>query len=326
MKLRILSAQDVQTALPMPQAIQVMRRAFGQYSANQAVMPLRTRLETDKGLMLLMPAYLQQSRELGLKTVSIWGDNPAKGLPLITALVTVFDCDTGQPIALINGETLTAIRTGAGGGLAAELLARPESQVVALFGAGVQAKAQLEAVCTVRSITEVRLMSRTSTSVKQLADEVNQWPNPPKIVLPNTAQAAVKGADIVITATNATTPVFAGEDISPGTHITAVGSYTPTMQEVDETTIQRAKIVVDSRSACLAETGDLLIPLQNNIITADDIHTEIGQLVNGEQPGRISAEEITYFKSVGIAVQDATAASELLKIAEKQGLGQVVVL
>ena len=147
MKIRVLSAEDVRQALPMFEAIEVMRSAFGQLSGNKAVVPLRTRLQTDQGLLLFMPAFLKQSREIGFKMVSIWGDNPDKGLPAIIALATVIDPNTGLPTALINGEALTALRTGAGGGLAADLLARPDARVVTGFGSGVQARAQLAAVC-----------------------------------------------------------------------------------------------------------------------------------------------------------------------------------
>jgi ornithine cyclodeaminase/alanine dehydrogenase-like protein (mu-crystallin family) len=309
----------------MAQAIEVMRSAFGQLSANQANVPLRTRLQTDKGLMLLMPAFLSQSRELGLKMVSIWGDNPAKGLPAIVAMVTVFDADTGQPLAVINGEELTAIRTGAGGGLAADVLARPDSRVVTVFGSGVQARAQLAAVCEVRQIGEVRILGRSPASVDKFAAEIEQWPNAPQTVkVAGSRRDAVQGADIVITATNSEKPVFDGRDLSPGTHITAVGSYAPHMQEVDEVTVQYSKIVVDSVQACLSEAGDLLVPLEKHIISKLDIHGELGAIINGEIPGRESRDEITYFKSVGVAVQDAAAAGAVLRVAQEQELGQLV--
>ncbi len=325
MQLRILSAEDVRAALPMAQAIEVMRDAFAQLSANQATVPLRTRLQTDKGLMLLMPAFLNQSRELGLKTVSIWGDNPARGLPAVIAMVTVFDPDTGEPLAIMNGEELTAIRTGAGGGLAADILARPDSRVVAVFGSGVQARAQLAAVCEVRQIAEVRILGRSPASVEKFAAEIKKWPNAPKtITVAGSRRDAVRGADIVITATNSEKPVFDGRDLSPGTHITAVGSYAPHMQEVDEITVQYAKIVVDSLQSCLAEAGDLLVPLEKHIISKLDIHGELGAIINGDIPGRESRDEITYFKSVGVAVQDAATAAAVLRVAQAQNLGQVV--
>jgi ornithine cyclodeaminase/alanine dehydrogenase-like protein (mu-crystallin family) len=324
MKIRILSAADVRRALPMSEAIEAMRSAFGQLSANQADVPLRTRLQTDQGLLLFMPAFLRQSREIGFKMVSLWGDNPAKGLPAVIALATVIDPDTGEPKALLNGEMLTAIRTGAGGGLATDLLARPDANVAAVFGAGVQARAQLEAACTVRPIKEVRIFSRTPAKVEAFAADVAAWPDAPQVVVAGSRREAVTGADIVIAATTSEKPVFDGRDLSPGTHVTGVGSYAPHMQEVDEETVRRAKIVVDSLQACLAEAGDLIVALEKNVISKLDIHAELGQIVNGERPGRESHEEITFFKSVGVAVQDAAAANAVLRAAEAQGLGTVV--
>ena len=326
MQIRILSAEDVHRALPMAKAIQVMRSAFGQLSANRADVPLRTRITTDSGLLLLMPAFLRDSRELGMKVVSIWGDNPLKGLPAIIAIALVLDPDTGEPRAIVNGEALTAIRTGAGGGLAADLLARPDAEVVTVFGSGVQARAQLEAVCVVRPIKTVRIVGRTPSSVAAFADEVRGWPTAPQVELPATRRAAVEGADIIITATSSEKPVFDGNDLSRGTHITGVGSYAPHMQEVDTVTVKKAKVVVDSLQACLAEAGDLLVPLEKNIISKVDIHGELGSIVNGEIPGRESPEEITFFKSVGVAVQDASAATAILREAEVQGLGTLAPL
>ncbi len=326
MKIRILSADDVRRALPMEQAIEAMRSAFGQLSANRAELPLRTRLKTDKGLILLMPAFLKQSRELGFKMVSIWGNNPQQGLPAIVALAAVINPDTGQPLALINGEALTALRTGAGGGLAADLLARPDARVVAIFGSGVQARAQLEAVREVRQVQEVRIFGRTPSSVEKFAGEITGRENAPRVSIAGTRKEAVVGADIIIAATTSEKPVFDGRDVSPGTHITGVGSYAPHMQEVDEVTVQYSKIVVDSLKACLAEAGDLIIPLEKNIISKLDIHGELGAIVNGQIPGRESQDEITFFKSVGVAVQDAAAASAVLRAAEAQNLGTMALL
>lgn len=326
MELRILSAADVRQALPMSRAIEAMRSAFSQLSANEADLPLRTRLQTDQGLLLLMPAFLHRSREIGFKMVSLWGGNPARDLPAVMALAMVLDPDTGETRALINGEMLTALRTGATGGLAADLLARPEAGVVAVFGSGVQARTQLEAVCVVRQVKEVRIFGDIPSSVEKFAAEVTAWPDAPHVTIAGTRREAVVGADIVITATTSEKPVFDGRDLSPGTHVTGIGSYLPSMQEVDEETVRRAKIVVDSLPACLAETGDLIIPLEKNIISKLDIHAEIGQLINGERPARESREEITFFKSVGVAVQDAAAANEILRSAEAQGLGTVVKL
>jgi ornithine cyclodeaminase len=319
MQIRILSAADVKTALPMSKAIEAMRSAFGQLSAGQTEVPLRARVAAEKGVTLLMPAYMKQSGDLGVKIVSVYGDNPNLGLPIIAATVLVLDSETGFPKAFMDGSSLTAIRTGAGGGLAADLLARQDAEVVALFGAGVQARAQLQAVMTVRRISQVNLISRTRQSAQKLAAEIASWPDAPAVTPVNTPQQAVQNADIVITATTSATPVFDGHDLKPGMHVTGVGSYTPQMQEVDAVTVGRARVVVDSQAACLVEAGDIIIPQA-------EIDAELGEIVNGLKAGRQSEEEITFFKSVGVAVQDAVAAGTVLREAENLGLGTIVEL
>ncbi len=301
----------------MPKAIDAMKQAFGQLSAGQAVAPLRSQVSSDKGVTLLMPAYLQKTGDLGIKIVSVYGDNPGMGLPVVTATALVLDSETGLPKAFMDGSSLTAIRTGAGGGLAAELLARQNAETVALFGAGVQARAQLQAVMVVRTIKQVNLISRSMASSEKFAREIEGWSDAPKVKLAATPRDAIENADIVITATTSPTPLFNGDDLRPGTHVTGVGSYTPEMREVDEKTVRRALIVVDSREACLAEAGDIIIP-------EVAIDAELGEIVNGLKPGRQSDDEITFFKSVGVAVQDAASAAAVLAEAEKKGLGTVI--
>jgi ornithine cyclodeaminase/alanine dehydrogenase-like protein (mu-crystallin family) len=317
MEIRILTANDIRAALPMRAAIDAVGQAFGQFSAGNAEVPLRTRLHTEKGVTLLMPAYLKTSRHLAVKTVSVYGDNPGLGLPTVTALVQVLDPRTGLPKALLEGDTLTALRTGAAGGLAAELLAREDAGRVALFGAGVQSRSQLEAVMTVRRISRVDLIDINPDAARKLADEIGSWHNAPTVSVSTDVQTAVKNADIILAATTSRTPLFDGRDLRPGTHVTGVGAFTPEMQEIDPHTIGRARVVVDSREACLAEAGD--------IISADaSISAEIGEIVAGNQPGRRDDTEITFFKSVGIAAQDAAAAGAVLAAAEAKGLGQVI--
>ena len=265
-----------------------------------------------------MPAHLPERSEFGIKVVSVYDGNPNLDLPRITATVLVLDPATGLPKAFMDGSSLTAIRTGAGGGVAADLLARPDAKTVGLFGAGVQARAQLQAVMAVRNITSVNLISRTKASAQQLATEISAWTDAPKVDLVSNPQQVVEDADIVICATTSATPLFDGNALQPGTHITAVGTFVPEKREVDTTTLRRSnRIVVDSREACLEEAGDLIIP--NATIDA-----EIGEIVNGDKQGRQSDDEITFFKSVGVAVQDAVAGSVILAEAEAKGLGTLV--
>jgi ornithine cyclodeaminase len=317
MQIRILTIDDVTAALPMPKAIEIMKHAFGQLSAGQATVPLRSKISSDKGDTLLMPAYLRGSQDLGIKIVSIYKDNPIKGIPTVTAIVIVLDSQTGQPRALIEGDSLTAIRTGATGGLASEFLAPRNAKRVALFGAGVQARAQLQGLMAVRSIAQVNLFDRSASAAQKLAGEIASWADAPAVNRVSNAKEAIQNVDIIITATTSSEPVFDGNEIKPGTHITGVGSYTPQMQEVDETTVRRARIVVDSREACLAEAGDLIIPKAT-------VDAELGEIINGVKPGRQSDEEITFFKTVGVAVEDAAAAAAILSEAEKNELGTVL--
>jgi ornithine cyclodeaminase/alanine dehydrogenase-like protein (mu-crystallin family) len=323
MKIRILTADQVREALPMSKAIEAMKQAFGQLSAHQADIPLRGRLATEKGVTLLMPAYLHQSRELAIKIVSVYGDNPRLGLPTVTGLVMVLDPETGMPLALMEGTSLTAIRTGAAGGLAADLLSRKDAGTVALFGAGVQGKSQIQGVLSVRPIRKVWILDASLDQAEKLAAEMATWMSPPEIAAIKSsgrdARQAVSQADIVVAATTSLKPLFDGNDLKPGTHVTGVGSFTPQMQEIDAVTVRRARVVVDSREACMAEAGDL-------IIAGASISAEIGEIVNGIFPPRQNDQEITFFKTVGVAVQDAAAAAAVLAQAIEKGLGSLVSL
>ncbi len=317
MHIRVLTAADVRSALSMSAAIDVVARAYAQLSAGKATMPLRSRFYTDKGVTLLMPAHLHESGDFAVKIVSVYADNPKLGLPTVAATVLALDEQTGMPLALLEGDSLTALRTGAAGGVAARYLARPDAGTVALFGAGVQARAQLQAAMAVRKIKIVLVVDPSQAAARCLADDIAGWPEAPAVILADSPQAAVAQADIVLAATTTTTPLFDGNDLKPGTHVTGVGSFTPQMQEIDANTVRRARVVVDQRAAAMAEAGDI-------IIGQAVIDAEIGEIINGDKPGRQNDEEITFFKSVGLAVQDAVTASAVLKAAEKNNLGTVI--
>ncbi|MGH2619277.1 MAG: ornithine cyclodeaminase family protein [Anaerolineales bacterium] len=329
MLIRVINSAELRQALPMREAVAAMKVAFGQLSAGRASMPLRGRIDLPAaaGVTLIMPALLHQSGDFALKLVSVFGKNPARGLPTIHALVIALDPETGAPMALLEGASLTALRTGAGSGAATDLLARPEARTLAIFGSGVQARTQFEAVCTVRQVEAAWVFSRSPDHAQAFATALGREPwAPPSISVADTPAAAVREADIICTATTSSTPVFDGHDLRPGTHINAIGGYTPAMQEVDGATVARALVVVDSREAALAEAGDLIIPIRQGLIAADAIHAELGELVNGTQVGRTNPEQVTLFKSVGVAVQDAIAAGRALARAEQLGLGQIIEL
>ncbi len=325
MKIKILTKKDIQNAIDMAQAIQAVRQAFIRFSQGKAVSPLRTQVpvEDREGVVLFMPAYLPGSESLGAKIVSVFPKNLQSGLSTVHAVFVGLDAKTGCPSSLLDGTSLTAIRTGAASGVATDLLSRSDSRVAAIFGAGVQGRTQLEAVCTVRTITKVWIFDPNPEAAKLYADEMQQRgdPIPQDISVASTPKQALEKADIVCTATTSSSPVFSDEDLCLGVHINGVGSYTPEMQEIPSQTVTRSKVVVDSISASLAEAGDVIIPLQNNLMEESRIRGEIGQVAAGLIPGRESDSEVTFFKSVGLAVQDVATASLVLKRARELNLG-----
>lgn len=309
----------------MRETVEAMKRAYAALSTGQAEVPLRARLPVapHQAEVLFMPAYVQTdagAEALAVKIVSLFPENPAAGLPLIHATVLVIDPTTGQMQAVLEGSALTAIRTGAGAGAATDLLARPESSTAAILGAGVQARTQLEAVCAVRPIETAFIYSPTPAHTRQFIAEMAEKV-PADLVAAPSAKEAVAQADIVCAATTSAVPVFPDAAIRPGTHINGVGSYTPDMIEIDPHLLARARITVDSRSAALAEAGELIHALRQGLIQPEQI-AEIGEIFLHRRAGRTHPEEITYFKSVGVAVQDALAAQLAVENARKMGLGQ----
>lgn len=339
MKVLVLSGDEVVKALPMAEAIAGMKSAFAQLSTGKAVVPLRGRVDVGgqervggqagghRGTTLVMPAYLEGSSALAVKVVSVFPQNVKQGEPSIYAMVLVLDAATGRPLALMEGGALTAIRTGAGAGAATDLLARPEAASVAILGSGVQARTQLEAVCTVRSIHKVWVYSPSRDHADVFAREMaGKGPIPADVEVVGDPNAAVRDADVVCAATTSATPVFNGSLLKPGAHVNGVGSFTPAMQEVDVETIRRSLVVVDSRAAVLAEAGDLIIPLQRGEIEEAHIYAELGEIAAGLKAGRTNSEQLTFFKSVGVAVQDAIAGQIALENAIANNLGVSVAL
>lgn len=327
--MRILSRSDVQSALPMGECIIVMKRAYLAVVNGSADVPLRTRIQIPKqnAACLFMPAYVNQKENdaISIKIVSLFPGNPNKGLSFIQASVIVLDPATGKTIAILEGSSLTAIRTGAGSGAATDLLARSESKVLTIFGSGAQARTQLEAICTVRSIKTVWLYDPDTEKMSIMKSEMKgRNPIPGDIRLAKNPVEAVREADIICCATTSNTPVFSDEDLKPGVHINAIGSYTPTMQELPSKTMARALVVVDSKSASLSESGDLIKPIHEGLFSEQQIYAELGELVDGQKTGRSTSTQITLFKSVGLGAQDALAAQLALINAEKLNLGIVM--
>lgn len=322
----ILNRAEVRRALTMPEAIAAVGRAFADLSAGLAEVPQRLAMDLpDRAVTLIMPAYLRGEHALGGKFVSVHPSNRERGLPTIHALVVLIDDATGRPLAALEGGALTAIRTGAASGAATAALARPEARVLACFGAGVQAETQVEAVCAVRPIERVWIIGRTLESALKLAGSIaGRAPIPVDVRASVDPGPALAEADVVCTATTSETPVFDGRLLRPGTHVNAVGSFSTAVREVDSEAVRRASIVVDSRPACLAEAGDLVIPMAEGRIGGPETWTELGEVLIGRSPGRPSADAITFFKSVGNAVQDLAAATQAVRQAKRLGLGSEV--
>ena len=324
-QIRILSQNDLTQALPMGKAIEAMKEAFRVLSTGGALMPERTHIDIakHKGTALFMPSYADHLGRIGLKIVNVYPENPRQGLPCIQGMVCLLDGETGTPLALLNGTYLTALRTGAASGAATDLLARSDASEVAIFGAGVQARTQLEAVCAVRSVQRVRVYDVVTEAAQAFAEDMSDRPSV-KVTVADSPQAAIRSADVICTVTVSTTPVFDHSDLRPGVHINAVGSYQPHVQEIPVDTVLQSRLFVDHRSSALQETGDLIIPIQQGLMKPTHIKAELGEIVAARAQGRTSESEITLFKSVGVAIQDLAAATRALERAETKGLGVLV--
>jgi ornithine cyclodeaminase/alanine dehydrogenase-like protein (mu-crystallin family) len=327
--MRILTRQDVKRAVSMARAIEVMKDAFAQLSNNTTHVPLRVHLPVDRynGIALFMPAYLSQSDALAVKVVTVYAENAARGLPLIHAVVVVLDAQTGRMLALIEGSSLTALRTAAGAGAATDVLARRDARVGLVFGTGVQGRAAVRAIATARPLERVHLVDAVPGRAEQAAQELLAEGDLNSDIVagestPDGISRLVTGADIIHCASTSKTPLFNGNDVRPGTHVNAIGVFTPDAREVDSAFVKRcSKIVVDAYSGALAEAGDLLIPINEGLIDEDAIYAELGEITSGKVAGRTRDDEITFFKSVGNAVQDAAIAQAILLRAEELGLG-----
>jgi alanine dehydrogenase len=327
----VLTRHDVEMLLPMSVALQAVAEGFRRLATGGVTMPQRaaTPIAPYNGLHLSMPAFVDGIGEEGVltvKLVTVYVDNPARfHLPAIQGLLLLHDASTGQPLALMDAEALTAIRTGAASGVATRVLARPNASTLALFGAGAQAGAQVEAVCAVRPIRQVYVVTRTGKRDAAFCAELSARLAVAAAPLRD-VRAAVEAADVICTATNSATPIFAGEWLRPGAHINAIGAYTRTMRELDGTCIARSRVIVDHRPAAQAEAGDILLAQAEGAVGEDVIVGALGEVLTGAVAGRTTPDEITLFKSVGLAMQDAVTAAQVYARAMDQGWGQEVAL
>jgi alanine dehydrogenase len=318
----VLSASQVQNLIDLDELIGALEQAHVQYSTGKAVMPVRlvVPLPQIQGRITSMPGYLSDDKALGMKVVTYFQDNPKQDLPAILATIMLFSAETGKMIAAMDGGYITAIRTACASALATKALANPETPVLGILGAGVQARAHILALARVRQFTRIKLYSPSGKSASNIKAELEQRSGVPFDVV-RSAEDAVRDSDLLVTVTTATKPILKADWLKPGAHVNAVGSHRPDLREIDGATLKQAKIVVDSREAIMAECGDILLALKENFITEADIHGEIGEVLAGGKTGRTNAGEITLYKSVGIAIQDVAAAQLVYRKAREQNVG-----
>jgi ornithine cyclodeaminase len=323
MKIVVLSHTEVAELLPIGECIPAMEEALAALARGEVHQPLRmiVRPPGAAGDMALMPSYRAGERPAyGLKAVCFFAGNPAVGLDSHQGGVLLFSAETGELLAMMSASAITAIRTAAVSGVATKLLAREDAGELAIIGSGVQARAHLEAMSCVRAIKRVRVASLTPDHARRFADEMK-----PRYAFPiepvKSVEAAVRGADLIVTATTAERPILKRDWISAGAHLNVVGSSIPTTREVDTATMAAASLFVDRRESTVNEGGDYLFAMREGAIGPDHIRAEIGELLIGRHPGRTSPDEVTLFKSLGLAIEDLASADYLYRKAQETHAG-----
>ncbi|MFJ8803484.1 ornithine cyclodeaminase family protein [Streptomyces sp. NPDC102487] len=326
----VLGRSQVEALLDVDVLIDALATAMTDLSAGRASVPDRVAAQVaDRdGFLAAMPGYLPSAGMLMTKLVSVFPHNDGTHMPTHQALIVTFDPDTGEPTALLDGTAITAARTGAGSALSARLLAREDANVLAVLGTGVQARSHAHAICRVRPIQQIRVAGRNPAKAAALAEELSTELEADVRAVSGYAEA-LDGADIAAATTHAVEPVIRRAWLTPGVHITSVG-YNPAGREIDDATIAEALVCVESRQAVLsplpAGSNDLLAPIRDGLITAEHVHAELGELIAGSKSGRTRPDQITVYKSVGVAVQDAATAALVLVAAHEQMIGEETTL
>jgi ornithine cyclodeaminase/alanine dehydrogenase-like protein (mu-crystallin family) len=312
-----LSESDVRAVLSPVELIDAMESALAALSAGRVAQPVRTALEiSDRTFFALMPAYDREHAILGAKLVSVFPANFAKGIPTHLAAISLYDPETGELAAVMDGRYITEVRTAAASAVSVRHLARTDASVLAIIGSGVQARSHLQVLPLVRSFQEIRAWSPTPDHLQRFVAEAAV-----PVRAARTAEEAVRGADVVVLATNSVTPAIDNRWVAPGTHVIAMGACRPTQQEIDPALVALAYLVTDSKDAALRESGDILLPIAQGLFTADHVRAELGEIVLGRKPGRSNPGEITLFKSLGQAIEDLVAADLAWRRARQTGRG-----
>ena len=323
----LLTESDVRRVLDMKDLIAAMEATVARFSAGGAHQPVRMVVPSGDtgGFFGLMPAYLSEPRSLGAKLVTLFNSNTARGLPSHLATIVLMDPDTGALLAILDGRFITEARTAAVSAVTAKHLARADAAELAIIGSGVQATSHLEAVPLVRRLSGIRVWSPTPAHREAFVRSAASHSTVP-VRACATAQEALRDADLVVLATASLTPVVQKSWISPGAHVMCVGACRPDWREMDPALVAAGRLFVDSRVAALVESGDVLMGIREGLFGPDHIVGEIGELVAGRVEGRRSPQEITIFKSLGMAVEDVASADLAYRRAREVGVGTEITL
>ncbi len=327
MEVLIVNQSEVSQLLPMRECIDVMKEAFAALAKGNVILPLRPVmwLPEKVGALGMMPAYVGDLHVMGLKVVSVFPGNHGTAYDSHMGAVMIFEARHGQPLAIMDASEITAIRTAAASGVATKLLAREDAGDLAILGSGTQARSHLEAMLLCRNIRRVRVWSRNQENALGFARRESQRLKI-SVEPAATVKEAVEGADLICTTTSSPDPILFGEYLSVGTHINAVGSSVPFARELDTAAVVRSRLFVDRRESTLNEAGDFLIPKNEGAFGDDHIQGEIGEIVIGRIQGRKGPEEITLFKSLGLAIEDIASAEYIYRKALDKGMGTLVEL
>lgn len=318
----VLTRAEVEELLDVGACMEALRTAHIVFSSRGAIMPLRlTARFHDRGVMAVMPAWLDEGPQLGVKCATSFFANPARGLPLSAATMLLLDPETGALKAIMDASLITEIRTAAASALATDELARSDASRLAMIGAGAQARAHLDAMMSVRALTSVTVVARTRRSAERFAAAGKERYPAADFAVAESADEAARLADIVCTVTTAQEPVFGPTAVTDGTHVNAVGAHAPKTREIPGETMRAARVIVDSRDASLNECGDCMIPITEGLFGPEHVSDELGDLLARRIAGRSSAAEITVYQSCGIAIQDVAAATLVHGRAVERGVG-----
>jgi ornithine cyclodeaminase len=323
MKLLVLNQSEVEQLLPMSDCIGIMTEALTSLAKGEAYNPLRgvIRPPGAKGVLGMMPSYKGGEKPaFGIKVISVFKGNPLIGKDAHQGIVLMLSGETGEPLAMMNASAVTEIRTAAVSGVATRLLARKDAADLAIIGSGVQARSHLAAMASVRTVKRARVVSKNIDNARKFVRNFqSRYSFPLEVV--ERVEDAVRGADIIVTATSSVEPILKREWISPGAHLNVVGSSIPTTREVDSATMAASSLFVDRRESTLNEAGDYLFAMREGAIGPDHIRAELGEILTGTKPGRTSKDEITLFKSLGLAIEDLASAEFVYRRAVESKLG-----